>query len=236
MLVERCGLGPGSSVLEVGPGTGQATRRLLALGAEPLVALEPDPALAEYLRGWAGDRIEVRVVALEDADLEPEAFDLAVAASSFHWVDEEQGLAQLFATLVPGGWVSTWWTLFGEGDGPDAFIGATSPLLEGLDASPTRGVEGRSAHALDEELRLFALAEAGFVDAEHEVVPWTASWDTAGIRALYGSFSPIARLGDARRNEILDEIARIARDDFGGRVSRDIRTSLYTARRPAVVH
>lgn len=236
VLAERCGLAPGAAVVEVGPGTGQATRRLLSLGADPLVALEPDPALAEYLRGWTGDRVDVRVLTLEDADLEPEAFDLAVAASSFHWVEEEQGLAQIFAALMPGGWVATWWTLFGEGDAPDAFIRATSPLLHGLDSSPTSGVEGRAAHALDTELRQTALKDAGFVNIAHEVVPWTASWDTAGIRALYGSFSPIARLDHTRRGEILDEIVRIADKDFGGHVEREIRTSLYTARRPAVVH
>ena len=62
---------------------------------------------------------------------------------------------------------------------------------------------------------------------------WSASWDTEGIRALYGSFSPISRLDDARRTEILDEVARIAREDFGGRVERTLLTSLYTARKPS---
>jgi hypothetical protein len=61
---------------------------------------------------------------------------------------------------------------------------------------------------------------------------WETSWDTAGIRALYASFSPILRLDDTRRTQILDEIARIAEQDFGGRVSRRLTTSLYTARRP----
>jgi SAM-dependent methyltransferase len=233
ILVERCGLGPGTAVLEVGPGTGQATRRLLELGASPLVALEPDPRLATHVRAWAGDRVDVRVVAVEDASLEREAFDLAAAASSFHWIEEAVGLGQLLAALRPGGWVATWWTLFGEGDRPDAFIRATTPLLEGLSTSPTRGAAGRKAHALDAELRLSALAGAGFVQAEHEVFPWCASWDTAGVRALYSTFSPIARLERERREWILDEIARIADEDFGGRIERKIRTSLYTARKPS---
>jgi hypothetical protein len=45
-LVERCGLADGKSVFEIGPGTGTATRRLLDLGARPLIAIEPDPGLA----------------------------------------------------------------------------------------------------------------------------------------------------------------------------------------------
>jgi len=232
VLVERCGLGPGGRVVEVGPGTGQATRRLLDLGANPLIAIEPDPTLAAYLETAFGGRIETWIVALEDAQLSADTFDLAAAASSFHWVDEDVGLPKLFSALRPGGWLAMWWTLFGDGGEPDAFIEATSPLLEGLHSSPTAGEEGRPPHARDSVARLAALRAAGFDDADHELVAWSASWDTEGIRALYGTFSPIARLNDERKTEILDGVARIAELDFGGRVERTLLTSLYTAQRP----
>ena len=231
VLVERCGLRPGTSVVEVGPGTGQATRRLLDLGAVPLVCVEPDPALAAYAREAFGERIEIVPAALEDADLPAGGFDLAVAASSFHWVDEPIGLARLFTSLRPGGWVALWWTLFGD-DHADAFIDATSPLLDGLASSPSAGEEQRPQHGRDVDARFAALAAAGFDELEHELVAWHASWDTAGIRALYGSFSPIARLEGASRERILDGVAEIAERDFGGHVERRLLTALYTARRP----
>lgn len=231
VLVERCGLGPGSAVLEVGPGTGQATRRLLELGADPLVALEPDPALAEHLVRSLGDRVDVRVTTLEEADLPPGAFDLAAAASSFHWVEEPVGLTRLYEALRPGGWIALWWTLFGDPDVPDAFIEATSPLLEGLVPSPSAGAAG-TPFALEEDARSRALQAAGFGGCAHELIRWSASWDVDGIRALYGTFSPIARLQQARRTEILDGVARIAERGFGGRVERALVTSLYAARKP----
>ena len=233
VLVERCGLGPGTSVVEVGPGTGQATRRLLELGADPIVVVEPNPSLAEHLEELYGDRLELVRASLEEADLEPKRFDLAAAASSFHWVDEQVGLARLFTALRPGGWCAIWWTLFGDGGPPDPFIVATSPLLDGLDTSPTKGEEGRPRHALDRERRVAALVAAGFVDVEHELARWEAQWDSQGIRALYGSFSPILRLDEADRERILDEIARIASDEFGGCVTRVLTTSFYTARKPS---
>ena len=39
-LVTRCGLRPGTSLFEIGPGPGIATRRLLSLGASPLRAID----------------------------------------------------------------------------------------------------------------------------------------------------------------------------------------------------
>jgi len=232
ILVERCDLARGTKVLEIGPGTGQATRRLLEFGAKPLIGVEPDPALAAYLEKSLGNRIGLHIVALEDAQLLAETFDLAVAASSFHWVDEKLGLAKVLAALRPGGWWAMWWTLFGDGGKPDAFITATSPLLQDLHASPTAGEDGRPPYARDSDARLAALEAAGFEDAEHELVPWHTSWDTQGIRALYGTFSPIARLDETRRAAILDGVARIAEEEFAGRVERTLLTSIYTARRP----
>jgi SAM-dependent methyltransferase len=115
ILRKRCGLGTGSKVLEIGPGTGQASRRLPDFGAEPLIGVEPDPRLARFLRDSIGHRVEVLESTLEDAGLDAD-FDLAAAASSFHWVEEALGLAKLRNALRPGGWIALWWTSFGERD------------------------------------------------------------------------------------------------------------------------
>jgi SAM-dependent methyltransferase len=175
VLAERCELRAGSKVLEIGPGTGQATRLLLDLGADPLVAIEPDPALADYLRAALGDRMDVRIAALEAAELEANHFDLAIAASSFHWIEEDVGLARIAAALRAGGWWAMWWTLFGEGRRKDAFMTAIDPLLENLPSSPSSGWSStRPAFALDIEARSAALARAGFVAFRHEVARWHA--------------------------------------------------------------
>ena len=62
-LRERCGLVPNTVTFEIGAGTGKATRRLLELGANPLVAVEPDERLAAFLRETIPDEALTVVVA-----------------------------------------------------------------------------------------------------------------------------------------------------------------------------
>jgi SAM-dependent methyltransferase len=239
ILERRCGLGPGARVLEIGPGTGQATRRLVDLGAG-VVAVEPDARLAGHLRSITG--VSVVEETLEGATLPRGRFDLAVAASSFHWVDERRGLKQVAAALRPGGWVALWWTLFGDDERPSPFQDALHRALDDLyrmrgveqEESPSAGAgSGRPMHALDVEARTAALEAAGFERLEHDEIPWTHAWTTSGIRALYASFSPIIRLDDETRAAALETVASTAERDFGGHVELPLLTSIYTARRPS---
>jgi SAM-dependent methyltransferase len=233
VLVEECELEHGTAVLEIGAGTGRATRRLLELGAQPLVAIEPDPALAAYLVDTLHGGLDVLVVALEDSSLSEASFDLAVAASSFHWIEEEPGLAKVFGALRPGGWWAMWWTLFGDDSRPDPFLVAVDHIVGDLPTSPCEGRPGRPRFGLDIDARAAALDASGFERFRHELIPWDWEWDAVGIRALYGTFSPIARLEHREREAVLDGVAYVAEHEFGGRVERPLLTSLYTARRPA---
>src|SRR3979490_1326502 len=59
LLAEVCGRSEGAHVLEIGPGTGQATRRLLAEGGR-VVAVEPGADLAAHLLAdLDGPRLQV---------------------------------------------------------------------------------------------------------------------------------------------------------------------------------
>ena len=128
VLVERCGLGPGASVIEIGPGTGQATAELLRRGAT-VHAIEPGAALAEHLVAeHGGEALTVTVSPFEEADVAEGTADLVVAATSFHWVDTEIGMEKVLSALRPGGWIALWWNLWYDPNGPDAFSQALDPI------------------------------------------------------------------------------------------------------------
>ncbi len=232
ILAERCGLRRGTRVLEIGPGTGQATRRLLDFGAS-LTVVEPNDQLADHLEATFGARIDVLRAPLEDAELRPAAFELVAAASAFHWVDEVVGLATIHTALSPRGWIALWWTHFGDDSRPDPFIDAVDPLFEKVPRAPSAGIEGRPSFGRDAERRLEALARAGFEDLGQDEFRWSHEWDAAGIRGLYSTFSPVISLDPDQRAHLLDEVERIARTQFGGQVEKPLVTTLYTARKPA---
>jgi len=231
-LRDRCGLTRGARVLEVGPGTGIVTRRLLSAGAR-VVAVEPDPSLAGYLRGvHPTDDLEIIGATLEAADLDRGRFDLAVAATSFHWVDQRQGLQKLSDTVKPGGWIALWWTLFRDPDQPDAFSTAVEELL----GPTTRGAfdePQRPPFQLDEEHRRRDLALwAHAVDVESRIVSWACVLTPPQARALYASMATVIRRPPSEQEALLDQIERLATEAFGGRVERAFVTALYTGRCP----
>jgi SAM-dependent methyltransferase len=231
-LVELCRLGPATSVFEVGAGTGLATRRLLELGASPLVAIEPDPTLAAFLAD-ALPSAALRVVqqSFEDADLAAESFDLGVAATALHWLEQGPALAKVRRLLKPGGWWAMWWTQFG-GEESDVFQRATDHLFTDTPDSPSHGRDGGPPFALDQDARLRDLADAGFADAKAQIWRWTEPYETVRLAALYRTFSPIQPLEPTRRERFLDDLARIADTQFGGCIERPFTTALYTARNP----
>jgi SAM-dependent methyltransferase len=106
-LVSITGVGDTSSVLEVGCGTGQATRSLAALGCS-VTAIEPGADMAALARQRIAAFPNVHVVTstFEDWDDGGERFDMLVAASSWHWIDPSVGWRKAHDVLHPGGWIA----------------------------------------------------------------------------------------------------------------------------------
>jgi SAM-dependent methyltransferase len=229
VLRERCGLAPNVVTFEIGAGTGTATRRLLELGANPLIAVEPDDRLATFLRSTIPDKaLTVSIASFEEAALPETSFDLGLSATSFHWLTEDIALAKVAKLLRPGGWWAMVWNVFGDSRRPDPFHEATKLLLSGP-LSPSEG-NGDTPFALDAGARLAALERTqAFDNAEHRTSAWPLVLDPDQTVALYATYSNINIRTD--REAVLAELHRIARDEFQGRVTRNMVTSLYVAQR-----
>ncbi|GAA2756059.1 class I SAM-dependent methyltransferase [Actinopolymorpha rutila] len=109
--VERTGLRPGDTVLEVGAATGQLTKELRARDL-PVVALEPGPALRTRLvRHLDEDTgFVVRGDFFEEYAGEEGPFAAIWSANAFHWVDPAVSYEKAASLLAPGGHLVLIWT------------------------------------------------------------------------------------------------------------------------------
>ncbi|HEX4704669.1 MAG TPA: methyltransferase domain-containing protein [Pseudonocardiaceae bacterium] len=227
VLRSTCGLGPGSRVLEIGPGSGLVTGHLVAAGAR-VVAVEPDLGFAEYL-GRAMPQVRVVGVPFEEADVVG-GFDAVVAATSFHWLDQSTALPKLGDVLRPSGWAAIWWTVFSDPYRDDPLLAAAKVAL-GFEPGNQRG---GTAFQLDTAARCDDLRHgAGLVDVVPELIPWDLPMNADQVRALFNSMMTVRQLPDEERSRVLDTITDLVNDRFGGTVTRPHLTALYVGRKHA---
>ncbi len=92
---------PVRAALEVGAGTGKATRAFAGRGIA-VTATDPDAAMLAELRRHVPESVQTVRGAFEELPLTA-TYDLVFAAASFHWTKSEGRWARVAALLEPGG-------------------------------------------------------------------------------------------------------------------------------------
>ncbi|WP_206067807.1 methyltransferase domain-containing protein [Nonomuraea composti] len=229
-LAAITGVGERSPVLEVGCGTGQATRSLAALGCA-VTAIEPGSELAALAsRRLTGD-VTIERSTFEEWDDHGRRFDLLVAASSWHWVDPEIGWRRAHAVLRPGGWTALLSHVVVRRPGEPEMYAETADLHERF--SP--GNPGWGHPPLEDDART---TDQGWhapgdlfgppLVRRYPTVQWL---DGAGLADLLRTTSLYRALDPGVREPLLDAVAERVRTRMGDRVARRYLSVLCLAQR-----
>ena len=202
---------------------------MLELGTYPLIAVEPDNRLADFLcETLKSEALTVVRTTFEEAVLPGAVFDIGLSATAFHWLDEAPALTKVADLLRPGGWWVMVWNDFGDPDRADPFHEATRLLLAGPSNPSMDNRDIPFSQDRDARLRALEITNA-FDSIECRSSAWSLILDADQVVKLYATYSNINIRPD--REAVLAEPGRIARGKFQGRVTRHMTTSLYMARR-----
>jgi SAM-dependent methyltransferase len=228
-LAELTRVGPGIRVLEIGPGTGQATVPLAERGCR-IVAVELGEHLAAVARRNLArfPAVEVITAAFEDWPLPGEPFDLVLAATAFHWIDPGVRFAKAANALRPGGALATITTHHVAG-GDEAFFVEAQSCYERWDPeTPAGGARLPTATEVptsSEELD----ASGRFGPAVVRRYERDLSYSTAGYIETLLTYSGHRALDPTARAGLLDCIASLIDTGYSGRIAKRYLTELRVA-------
>ncbi len=190
-LAGRTGLGPGTTVVDVGAGTGKLTTLLAATGAR-VIAVEP---LAE-MRALITDAEAVDGTA-EELPLEDAAADVVTVAQALHWFDLDRALPEMHRVLRPGGRLVLVWNMRDLDD----------PVQRGVEEllAPLRQ-EVVAAHAQPGRWREPLAQSALFGEPDVEEFDNVQHVSAAGLRDRVASTSFVAAMPDAERMALLARV------------------------------
>lgn len=213
--VEQYAGRPIRSALEVGAGTGKATRLIASRGID-VTALEPDPEMAQVLRTTTrGLPVEPVVTTFEDFR-STQRFDLVYAAAAWHWTDPSSRWEHAVERLSPGGVLA----LFGRP------AGLTDPdQLAAVDAIEKQvlTVDEPSLHPWSVE----EMASAGLVDVVQQDLPCLVTTTATDFLGRLGTVSAYLMLSPRARADALHRIRAV----LPARFDLDATVQLSLARR-----
>jgi SAM-dependent methyltransferase len=227
-LAELAGIGPGARVLEIGPGTGQATVPLAERGYR-ITAVELGADLAAVARRNLARLPAAKIVtaAFEDWPLPSEPFDLVLAATAFHWIDPDVRVAKAADALRPGGALATITTHHIAGGDETFFAEVQTCYLRWDPETPTAlrlPTASQVPSSSDELDRSGRFGPAVFRRYEQEL-----SYTTASYAETLLTYSGHRALDPASQAGLLDCIAHLIDTRYAGQIAKRYLIELRVA-------
>ncbi|MBE1488991.1 class I SAM-dependent methyltransferase [Plantactinospora soyae] len=224
-LVLLAGLSPQSRVLEIGCGTGQATRPLARLGCT-IIAVELSPELAAVARRNLQEfpNVTVEVSPFERWTPPTTPFDLVFSATAFHWIDPDIRVDKAADVLLPGGTLAVVHSEHVAG-GTENFFADMQACYETFDPRTPPGLRATPAADIPDDPTEFERSTR-FGPARFRRYEWEQGYTTSEYRDLLMTYSGHRTLPQPARDGLLACIANLIDRDHRGQISKRYLTRL----------
>lgn len=231
-VVRLAGVNGERPVLEVGSGTGKATRMFAARGI-PVIGVEPSAEMAAVARHTLDGRA---AVIIEQSDFEHwdpagRCFPLLFSAQAWHWVSPQAGFTKARQVLEPGGLIAAFWNR------PDW---TAAPLRAEMLELYRDAVPGMSTNSPMHPANAEVFTEEPWAE-EIEAAPglgapelrrydWVARYTAGEYAGLLATISEVRMLPEDTREALLAALREFI-ESRGGALELPMLTRLCLARR-----
>jgi SAM-dependent methyltransferase len=230
-LIAQSEVGEDPRALEVGAGTGKATRMFAAHGVAVL-AIEPSAEMAELARDNCADYPQVEIIQSDFERWDPagERFGLIYAAQAWHWIDPELRYRRARAALRPGGVLAAFWNrpAWGSSELRAALLAAYRAIAPDMPANgPMHPANRLSGTDEDWVAEIGGVAE--FSDPVVRPYEWSQDYSAPAYAGLLGTLSEFRLLDEGTRTRLLGAVRDVI-DEHGGTLTMPMVTRAHLAR------
>ncbi len=218
----------GKKVIEIGIGTGQATKPFLDKGCE-LTAVELGKDLADYtkLKFREYENFRVHNSAFEDFVCQYESIDLIYSATAFHWIPEEKGFPRVSKLLKKDGTLALFWNRPFVSRENDELHKQIQGIYQKYRPSNTKIIENDTKKYNN---RFKTIESYGFKDVVFKLYHLTRIFSSNDYIALLNTYSDHRSL-PYNTKIMLEKEIREAIIDFGNKLKIYDTIDLYLARK-----
>lgn len=228
-LVQATVLRADARLLEIGPGTGQATASLAVRNYE-IVAVELGESLAAVARNALNGFPKVTVItgAFEGAVLPESRFDLVYSATAFHWIDPSVRYKKPHRILKPGGHLAVIRSEHVSDEAGDEFFFASQAVYQKYwpGDEEFRIPRTRDLRPLEVDTKLF-------IPKLFKAYPVAIRYSAEEYCKLLSTYSPTLALPQDARISFLQGISDLITQSFSGFVTKQYAMTLAIAQKAA---
>jgi len=215
-----------SRILELGAGTGIATRQIAGRWHPHITAIEPGSHLIEAAQAGLAGSSDIRFLntTFESYDAQGQKFDAVFSATSFHWLDPAIKYNKSAALLEDDGLLVVFWNYYGKDDT------AVDAHMQELYEKYGMSIPGADMHALQQKKmddRRREIETNGYFHTAKEILlDKSVLYPAARYINLLKTFSDHSRVPGI--NSFYDETFRFI-ESLGGYISVHITAQLVIA-------
>ncbi|MFA4834060.1 MAG: class I SAM-dependent methyltransferase [Patescibacteria group bacterium] len=219
-----------AKLLEIGPGTGQATEPFAKRGYK-ITAVEISPALAKIAKKNLAKFKNVKIItkALENTKLPANSFDLVYAATSYHWLKPKAKFAKPHRLLKKGGHLAIIGTNHVSDEKGDKFFFASEAIYKKYRAGGEYDDNFRLSPAI--KLKAHEVDKKFFTPVFFRAFPLVIQYSSKKYSQLLNTFSPTLAMEPKKRAGFLKEIEKLIDKKFGGNLEHHFAMTLTIAKK-----